>query len=140
MKKLTAILLAFIMIVSALPVAFAAETETVILFTNDIHCSVDGYPVLAAYRAELIAQGKNVITVDAGDAIQGEVIGSLTEGEAVVDIMNSVGYDYAVPGNHEFDYKVDRLLELAQDKAQYKYISSNFYHLPTVTLPYLTPI
>ena len=133
MKKLTAILLAFIMIVSALPVAFAAETETVILFTNDIHCSVDGYPVLAAYRAELIAQGKNVITVDAGDAIQGEVIGSLTEGEAVVDIMNSVGYDYAVPGNHEFDYKVDRLLELAQDKAQYKYISSNFYHLPTVT-------
>ncbi len=133
MKKLTAILLAFIMIVSAIPVAFAAETETVILFTNDIHCNIDGYPVLAAYRAELIAQGKNVITVDAGDAIQGEVIGSMTEGEAVVDIMNSVGYDYAAPGNHEFDYGVDRLLELAQDKAQYKYISSNFYNLTSLT-------
>ncbi|MBR3803071.1 MAG: bifunctional metallophosphatase/5'-nucleotidase [Clostridia bacterium] len=133
MKKLTAILLAFIMVVSAIPVAFAAETETVILFTNDIHCNIDGYPVLAAYRAELIAQGKNVITVDAGDAIQGEVIGSMTEGEAVVDIMNSVGYDYAAPGNHEFDYGVDRLLELAQDKAQYKYISSNFYNLTSLT-------
>ncbi len=133
MKKFISIILAAIMIASVLPAVYAAETETVILFTNDIHCAIDDYPVLAAYRAELIAQGKNVIVVDAGDAIQGEVIGAITEGEAVVDIMNAVGYDYAVPGNHEFDYGMDVFLDLAENKAEYDYISSNFYYLPSVS-------
>ncbi|XME03811.1 hypothetical protein QYZ88_006440 [Lachnospiraceae bacterium C1.1] len=39
--------------------------------------------------------------------------------------MNAVGYDVAIPGNHEFDYGVDRFLELSQ-KADYPYISCNF--------------
>ena len=132
MKKTLSIILAFIMIAAVLPTASAAENETVILYTNDVHCAIDDYPVLAAYKAELIAQGKNVIVVDAGDAIQGEIIGSMTEGESVVDIMNAVGYDYAVPGNHEFDYGMDVFLELAKNEAEYNYISTNFYHLPTV--------
>ena len=132
MKKALSIILAIVMIATVLTFAFAAEKETVILYTNDIHCAIDDYPVLAAYKAEFEAQGKNVIVVDAGDAIQGEVIGAFTEGEAVVDIMNAVGYDYAVPGNHEFDYGMEAFLDLAQNKAEYKYISSNFYHLPTV--------
>lgn len=133
MKKLLSVLLSVIMVISALPlVVTAAEQDVVILYTNDVHCAIDDYAVLAAYRADLIADGHTVITVDAGDAIQGEVIGSFTEGEAVVDIMNTVGYDYAVPGNHEFDYGMDVFLDLADTKANYEYTSSNFYHLPTV--------
>lgn len=133
-KKLICVLLTAVMLFATVSVAvFAAESETVILYTNDVHCAIDDYPVLAAFRAELISQGKNVIVVDAGDAIQGEVIGSMTEGEAVVDIMNAVGYDYAVPGNHEFDYGMDTFLELAENKAEYKYISSNFYDLSTAS-------
>lgn len=138
MKKLISALLAIIMIVTALPVALAAENETVILYTNDVHCAINDYPVLAAYRAELISQGKDVVLVDAGDAIQGEIIGSLTQGEAVVDIMNSVGYDYAVPGNHEFDYGMETFLNLAKNEAEYDYISTNFYYLPSVK-PVLAP-
>lgn len=132
MKKALSIILAVIMIATVLPFAFAAEKDTVILYTNDVHCAIDDYPILAAYRAELIAQGKNVVVVDAGDAIQGEVIGSLTQGEAIVDIMNTVGYDYAVPGNHEFDYGMEVFLDLAENKAEYEYISSNFYYLPSL--------
>lgn len=116
----------------------ATTDEVVILYTNDVHCNIDNYPLLAAYRAELIAQGKTVITVDAGDAISGEVIGTLTEGEAIVDIMNSVGYDYAIPGNHEFDYGVDQFIDLAENKAEYEYLSSNFCDL-TSNEPVLTP-
>ncbi len=138
MKKFLSVTLAVIMITATLPFAFAAEKDTVILYTNDVHCAIEDYAVLAAYRAELIAQGKNVITVDAGDAIQGEVIGSTTEGEAIVDIMNEVGYDYAVPGNHEFDYGMEVFLDLAQNKAEYDYISSNFYDLTSVS-PVLKP-
>ncbi len=138
MKKILSVTLAVIMIAATIPFAFATEKDTVILYTNDVHCAIEDYAVLAAYRAELLTQGHNVITVDAGDAIQGEVIGSLTEGEAVVDIMNSVGYDYAVPGNHEFDYGMEVFLDLAQNKAEYEYISSNFYYLPANS-PVLKP-
>ncbi len=129
-NKLISLFLVAIMLIAFAPsVAYAADTETVILYTNDVHCAVDDYPVLAAYKADLIAQGKNVVVVDAGDAIQGEVIGAMTQGEAIVDIMNAVGYDYAVPGNHEFDYGMDAFLDLAQNKAEYEYISSNFHDL-----------
>lgn len=123
------------MFAAALP--FAAFTQTqaatngvVVLYTNDVHCAIDKYPLLAAYRAELIAQGKTVITVDAGDAVQGEIVGTLTQGSAVVDIMNAVGYDYAVPGNHEHDYGVENFLDIAANQAEYEYLSSNFYYIP----------
>lgn len=138
MKKIVSLVLVAVMVLSVLPAVFAAENETVILYTNDIHCAIDEYPVLAAYKAEFEAQGKNVVVVDAGDAIQGEIIGAITQGEAVVDIMNAVGYDYAVPGNHEFDYGMERFLEIAQTGAEYKYISSNFYNLTTLT-PVVAP-
>ena len=127
------IILSMLLALFSVSVCAVQPQQTVVLYTNDVHCAIDDYPVLAAYRAELMAQGKNVITVDAGDAIQGEVIGSMTKGEAVVDIMNNVGYDLAVPGNHEFDYGMERFLELSQSKATYEYISSNFYNLQSGT-------
>ncbi len=130
MKKILSVVLAIIMVATVLPLAFAAETETVVLYTNDVHCAIDDYAVLAAYKAQLESEGKNVVLVDAGDAIQGEVIGALTKGEAVVDVMNAVGYDYAIPGNHEFDYGMEVFLDLAENMAQYEYISSNFHYLP----------
>ncbi len=133
-NKLISMLLVVVMVITGSSLfAYATTDEIVVLYTNDIHCAIDGYPTLAAYKADLIAQGKNVVVVDAGDAIQGEVIGALTEGEAIVDIMNSVGYDYAVPGNHEFDYGMDVFLNLAQNYAAYDYISSNFYFLPELS-------
>lgn len=132
-KRIISLLLIIVMLLPSSMIVHAEDSSIVVLYTNDVHCAIDDYAVLAAYRAELLAAGNAVITVDAGDAIQGEVIGTQTEGLAVVDIMNAVGYDYAVPGNHEFDYGMEAFLDLANNKAQYEYISSNFYYLPTVS-------
>ncbi len=133
-KKLFSFILIAVLILSFSVPAFAtSEGDIIILYTNDVHCSTENYPVLAAYRSELISQGHTVYTVDAGDAIQGEIIGALTEGSAIVEIMNAVGYDIAVPGNHEFDYTVPRFLELA-DSAQYEYICANFSYIPTASM------
>ena len=68
---------------------------------------------VAAYRNELEAAGNTVILVDAGDAVQGAPAGTLSEGEYIIEIMNAMDYDLAVPGNHEFDYGTDRFFELA---------------------------
>ena len=118
--------------------AFAEEGEApersadvVILFTSDVHCGVDqgfGYAGLAGVRDYLAAKGDAVILVDDGDNIQGEPIGTMTKGESLVDLMNQAGYELAIPGNHEFDYGMDRFLELATQKAKFEYISCNFNH------------
>ena len=113
--------------------ALAEDTATgltqdiVVLFTSDVHCGIEsgfGYAGLAAVRDQL-AKTNHVILVDNGDAIQGEPVGTMTTGEALIDLMNAVGYEVAVPGNHEFDYGMDRFLELTE-KANFPYISANF--------------
>ena len=102
--------------------------EVYILVTSDVHCGVNqgfGYAGLAEVRQSLEDQGYTTILVDDGDSIQGEAMGTLTQGEADIRLMNAVGYDVVIPGNHEFDYGADRFLELV-DEADFKYISCNF--------------
>ena len=120
------------------------NTRSSVLYTNDIHCAIDNYSVLASYRQQMLDGGYKTITIDAGDAVQGEVIGTLTNGSAIVELMNAVGYDYAVPGNHEFDYGMDVFRELsgqteAEIMPEYEYLSANFVDLlteSTVFRPY----
>ena len=51
----------------------------------------------------------------------------MTRGEAIIDIMNEMDYDVAIPGNHEFDYGMDHFLGLVE-KANFPFISCNFEH------------
>ena len=99
-----------------------------ILYTSDVHCGIDqgfGYAGLWQIKESLQEQGYEVLLVDDGDAIQGEPVGSLTKGEKIIGLMNSLGYDAAIPGNHEFDYTVENFLSLTE-KADFPYISCNF--------------
>lgn len=113
--------------------ALGAESEIIVLYTNDVHCGVDeniGYAGLSLYQKQMQQQTPYVTLVDAGDAIQGAPIGTLSEGGYLIDIMNQAGYDFAVPGNHEFDYGMGRFLELA-DVLDCGYYSCNFIDLRT---------
>lgn len=102
--------------------------EIMVLFTSDVHCGLDsgfGYEGLEQIRESLEARGYTTILVDDGDAIQGGVTGTLTRGEAVIRVMNAMKYDAAIPGNHDFDYGVERLMELTEI-ADFPYICCNF--------------
>ena len=121
------------MTVSAPLMAWALEHDIVILHTNDIHCGINdnlGFSGLAQIKKDELARTPNVALVDAGDAIQGAPIGKLSDGLAVVNIMNAVGYDFCIPGNHEFDYGMERFLELAPLQHA-GYYSANFIDLRT---------
>ncbi|MCR5121638.1 MAG: hypothetical protein K6B74_04385 [Ruminococcus sp.] len=76
--------------------------------------------------SEMQAEHENVLLVDAGDAIQGTSIGSISEGEYIISMMNKVGYDAATLGNHEFDYSVSVLQKRAAE-LECGYICCNFY-------------
>lgn len=136
-KKLLTVLLALCLVVVMMPsMVFAASAKSddiVVLYTNDVHCGVDdniGYAGLAAYKADKLKETKNVALVDAGDAIQGDLVGALSKGDYIVDIMNQVGYDVAVPGNHEFDFGMEQFLQLTK-KANAKYVCANFMDTKT---------
>ena len=107
----------------------AEPRDAVVLYTNDIHCGIDGYSKLAAYRRQMIEAGYETAVVDAGDFIQGEMTGSLTKGADIIALMNAVPYDLAVPGNHEFDYGTANFLALVQKSATFPVLSANFEDL-----------
>ena len=90
-----------------------SNSDIVILFESDVHCNVDGYAKLAALKNEASSDADYVGLVSSGDFIQGGSLGLVSEGEYIVNIMNLLGYDAVTLGNHEFDYKTERLQELA---------------------------
>ena len=132
MKRLLAILLALMLVLAGFTAAEAAEPGEskgiVVLYTNDVHCGVDdniGYAGVAAYKNAYEKAGYEVVLVDSGDAVQGATIGTLSKGEYIVEIMNELGYAAAAVGNHEFDYGMDRFMELTE-LADYDYVAANF--------------
>jgi 2',3'-cyclic-nucleotide 2'-phosphodiesterase (5'-nucleotidase family) len=93
------------------PAGGQRNSDIVILYDNDVHCSVDGYAKMAALKAEKQAETPYLTMVSAGDFVQGGSMGAASKGGYIVTIMNAVGYDYVTLGNHEFDYGIPRLKE-----------------------------
>ena len=142
MKKTLSFVLCLAMLLSLSLGAFAATPNNTInvLYTNDVHCAIDknlGYDTLSTVKQALLAQGNEVLLVDNGDAFQGGNVGSFSKGEFIIDIMNAVGYDVAVPGNHDFDYRAENFFKLIE-KAEFPFISCNFLDLNgnTILDPY----
>ena len=101
--------------------------DIVIIHLNDVHCGFNdtiGYDGFVLYRKELEKKYKKVIAVDVGDHAQGGVLGAISEGEAVLDILNKIKFDVITLGNHEFDYGIEQLNKL-NEKMSTKYISLN---------------
>ena len=94
------------------PAGTQRTSDIVILYDNDVHCSVDGYARMAALKKEKLAETPYVTLVSAGDFVQGGSMGAASKGGYIITIMNAVGYDFVTLGNHEFDYAIPRLKEL----------------------------
>lgn len=106
-----------------------------IVFTNDIHGKIIGdenlengkfigYSKIASYISQTKSENKNTLIIDAGDAFHGDTVANLSQGKAVLNIMNQIGYDYFVPGNHDFNFGKEKLMELTKS-GSFKTICSN---------------
>ena len=133
MKRFVSLLCA-ILLLSSLCVpastAPAGNGEITILYTNDTHGSIDmpiGYATVAALKKTYEAQGRHVLVADAGDFAHGTVYAQADEGATIIRLMNEAGYDVASYGNHEFDYKGDRCLEL-QKEADFPFVCCNLFY------------
>ena len=82
--------------------------KTVILHTGDVHGAVEGYARITALDDFFTSLGAETILVDTGDFSAGTAYVSASRGKSAVDLMNEAGYNFAVPGEHEFDYGLDQ--------------------------------
>lgn len=124
-----AIALAAVAVAAAYP---AASQRLVILHTNDTHSQIDptDSDEGGVFRRKVLIDSirnaeKNVMLIDAGDAVQGTLFFNLFGGETEHMMMNLLGYDLAILGNHDFDNGVDALAKnIAIDSATW--ITTNY--------------
>lgn len=111
--------------------------DVVVLFENDVHCSVEGYPYIAGLRDSLVRRGCHTAVVSAGDYVSGGVFGATSKGGYIIRLMNAAGYCAAALGNHEFDYGIPRLSQL-RDSARFAMVCCNFQHIDSLR-PFAAP-
>jgi len=122
--------------------ALAAQDvkELLILHTNDTHSRVE--PILVTdpnpeyagkagfvRRATLIKgmreQNKDLLLFDCGDFSQGSPYYNMFKGEVEVKLMNEMGYDAGIIGNHEFDFGLDNMARLFK-MANFPIVCANY--------------
>lgn len=126
-KRIFVLLLALITIVVAY-----SESKLIILHTNDTHSQIEpndknlgGVIRRKALIDSVKSQHCHVLVVDAGDAVQGTTYFNLYYGEAEQRVMNELGYDLRIVGNHEFDNGIDGV-KLMLREAKATFISTNY--------------
>lgn len=125
MKKLLA---AIVLVLACLPVS---ARSLVILHTNDTHSHIDAQDGVGGVfqRKVLIDSVRSaepeVMLIDAGDAVQGSLYYKLFGGDVEFPLMDMMGYDIQILGNHEFDNGIDELATRYKKEGPVK-LASNY--------------
>jgi len=128
--------------------------DITVLHTNDEHGWLlpnvpFGSPVTEGGVASLMGRltahegyspdSDNFLLLSSGDNWTGPSISTWFEGEPVVEVMNAMGYDVSVIGNHEFDFGRDVLNQRIAE-ADFPFLSANIYYSGTTDLAdFVTP-
>lgn len=71
-----------------------------------------GYATLKTMINTLRQQNpENTFLIDGGDCFQGGGVAALSEGRAIVPLMNNIGYDLMLPGNWEVVYGKEMMMK-----------------------------
>jgi len=121
----------------------------VILYTNDEHGWMDPYQNTGgsagmAYKwrqREGLTKDGPYLVLSGGDMWTGHALSTVWEGESMTDVMNTMGYNAAAIGNHDFDFGLDALRERAE-QAEFPFLSANIREsatgeVPDFAVPYL---
>lgn len=119
--------------------------KLVVVHTNDTHSQIDvsdkglgGIERRKVLVDSIRAVHPDMLLIDAGDAVQGTLFFTLYGGEVEMKMMNELGYDYAILGNHDFDNGVEALaMNLANSNAQW--LTTNYDVSGSVLEPYFRP-
>ena len=83
-----------------------------------------GYARVASLAKEAASDGSHVLLLDAGNCLGGSIHAEVDEGQSMVSIMSTAGYDALVPGPLDFIYGSDVLSSL-RSKASFPFLAAN---------------
>ena len=123
----------------------ADTVNLTILHINDWHGWLephDGRGGAATYMGYFIQEGyssdnDSFILLSGGDQNTGPAVATLTKGESMIDVMNTMNFSAAAIGNHEFDYGID-WMNYRQNIANFPLLSCNIYDVGTYDLANFT--
>lgn len=117
-------------LVKSRAVAQGKARKFTLLHTSDIHAQLHthdefflengrpvykkrgGFGVLKTMIDRLRAEDPdNTLVIDGGDCFQGGGVAAMSEGRALVPLMNHIGYDLILPGNWEVIYGKEMMLK-----------------------------
>lgn len=117
------------------------KVDFIILQLNDVYeiAPIEGgesagMARVATIRKQLLAENPNVITTVSGDFVSPSLIGTLRyedekiAGRHMIEVMNALGVDYVVPGNHEYDIKEDEHLKRLEE-SDFQWTTTNCFHV-----------
>ncbi len=103
-----------------------AATNTVDVYAiNDFHGEVSKMPRIAGYLAKRKSEG--AIILNSGDMFQGSMESNSNFGKLLTDCMQEAGFDEMTYGNHEFDWGMDNLRNLAANSG-IPFLGANIYN------------
>ena len=107
------------------PVDPATAKGLTIFFVNDMHGQLDNFSKIK-HIVDQEKEDSNVILTSSGDIFSGNpVVDNFSEkGFPIIDIMNRVGFDISVIGNHEYDYG-ESILADRIDQANFDWVCAN---------------
>ena len=134
MRPIAASIITFLLFLNP---GWGNSAEITICFTNDLHGGIDrtdavymnpDFPpplgggasmkaVVDMFRQNASGIGHGFLLIDDGNFFQGTPIGTKTQGRAIIDFMNRLGFDAATVGNHEFDLGKEVLMNLAKNSS-----------------------
>jgi 2',3'-cyclic-nucleotide 2'-phosphodiesterase / 3'-nucleotidase len=133
-----------------------ATVDLTLLGTTDLHGHVDpldyytnspanlGLAKIATLIRRVRAERPNVLLLDSGDTIQGTPLAyyyaekDTTAPNPMMLLMNSLGYDAAAAGNHEFNFGLN-ILWKAKREANFPILAANLEQEYKSGVPYFRP-
>jgi 2',3'-cyclic-nucleotide 2'-phosphodiesterase (5'-nucleotidase family) len=88
---------------------------------------------VATLRKKLLTEATHTLTLFAGDTLApsvesiSEVDGKPLQGQQMIDAWNALGVDYAVPGNHDFDFG-DAVLRERIKASRFPWLAANIFN------------
>ncbi|MFT5965051.1 MAG: 5'-nucleotidase/UDP-sugar diphosphatase, partial [Flavobacteriaceae bacterium] len=100
--------------------------EVVLFAMNDMHGKIDRFSKVKPFIDQARAVSDKVFLVSAGDIFSGNPIVDFhpEKGSPIVSLMDAVGMDVSVLGNHEFDYG-QAILNDRMSEAGFPFICAN---------------
>lgn len=124
-----ALIAAFVLATAALAQQAAVTVKVTFLHTNDVYeiapvRGMGGFaPLMTALKRERAAAPHSMTTFG-GDLISPSLMSGLTKGSQMIEMMNAVGADLAVLGNHEFDFG-DDVLKTRMGESKFRWLATN---------------